>query len=231
MNLLDATIVYFACSAPFGTYYFIKNRHNKHALWLKTILVTIFWIPFSAKLLHENFWNKAGRRNLNDSSPSNLQNAQQLAALRSEFEQFIPKGQSKTSLFEIREIIERYAGLTIAIQNTDNLRPDHQNEIFRISQSNNIKLSSLCFNRRNRQKLSAHQTQARTDFLEIVKTLSTFDKKSEAIKEYAFRFVSFLKDKEAIRVLEAASFNSPQKEKAAAVGFSAEDLWTPQKLQ
>ena len=231
MTLLDALIIYFACGAPLGAYYFIKNRHDKSALWLKTILVTILWIPFSAKLLHRKFWTKVEKRKKDNDHSINSQDIQLLAILKSDLEQFVPKEQSNISLFDFREMIERYAGLTIAIQSNNGLSVNHQHEIFRISQSNNIELSSLCFNRRNRQKLLVHQTQARMDFIETMKNLSVVYKGNENLDEYAIRFVSYLKDKETKNLFDNKSFSHPPKGKCTAVGFSGEDLWTPQELQ
>jgi hypothetical protein len=62
MNLTDFLIIYFACGAPFGVYYFLQNRSDSVSskLWLNAFFTFAFWIPIAFRLLRNNkFLNKS----------------------------------------------------------------------------------------------------------------------------------------------------------------------------
>ncbi len=119
MNLTEFLIIYLACGAPFGVFYFFQN-HTKLVLgklWLNTIITFAFWIPFAYRHLHEN---KILNKVFSSDAEVILDVAQEkkLKSIQKQFENFLRESNLKISLYEFRETIDRYIGLTL-INQTD----------------------------------------------------------------------------------------------------------------
>ncbi len=221
MNIYDWLIIYLACGAPFAVYYFLQNRRvaNSNSLWLKTVLVFSFWLPFAMRLLFEN---RTLRNIFDKQTDSDSTRDKQLAPLRKNLEtaiiSIIPHKRENIlapTIFEVREILERYTGLTLALQTEpDFSRTD--NEFYKISNHKNARLAEICSARRNRQRLFFHQTEARRDFLNLIGIAN--DKK---LFRQTVQFAKLLKDSEAQIALEKlAQTTTPE-----SVKTTENDLW------
>jgi len=204
MNLIDFIIIYLACGAPFGVYYFLQSRNAAESpiIWLKIFLTFFFWIPFaflfvrgflvSNENLHSNYLTSAFE----------AKDKGNIYLIQKEIEKKFSESGLEFSLFEFRETLERYVGLTLANQEVFIKVSEREKEIFRIAENSNVELAANCLHRRNRKLLAFHQTEARQDFLQMIRKLSdsTTDKKN--LETLAIEFVRLLKDKQAQNSLE-----------------------------
>ena len=201
MNSTDILIIYLACGAPFGVYYFLQNRAKLASgkLWLNTFFAFAFWIPAAIEFLRESkFFNRTASIDRDTESIRE----KKLNLIQKRFEKILQESSLKISIFEFREMIDRYIGLTYAQQSKNEKPSLAEKEIFRISKNNNSEIAAICLERRNQKRLSFHQTGAREDFLGFVSQLSETSAYSKVIGVLAIEFVKTLKDLEAIAALE-----------------------------
>ena len=194
MNVYDFLIIYFACGAPVGVYYFLQNRHKteRQKLLLKTFLVFAVWMPFVWKHFRDRFNN-----NFDGGLFSDAKLAEKIQVARARLEKSLAETNPNLSIYEIREIFDRYVNLTHSSQIDD---ADHQyaseaEELFKIAGHRNAKLAAICLERRNRKELIFHQTLARLDFLDLLAG-------KEKLSATAIEFVSLLNDTQAKDAIE-----------------------------
>ncbi len=226
MNLDDFLITYLACGAPFGVFYFFQNRTKFVAgkLWLSTIITFAFWIPFAFRLLREN---KILNKVFSSDAEVILDVAQEkkLKLIQKQFENFLRESNLKISLYEFRETIDRYIGLSLTNQSNIGEASVKDKELFRISKNKNVELAAICLYRRNQKRLLFHHIQARQDFLHFINKLSEFGSNKKIIDNLAVEFLSILKDFEAIIAFEKMFSSTPQTKKYSAVKQLEKDLW------
>lgn len=220
MNLTDYLIIYLACGAPFSVYYFLQNRTKSVSskLWLNTLITFAFWIPIAARLLRENkiFSNSVSAEAIQE---------KKLNLIQKQLEKCLQESSLKISIYEFRETIDRYIGLTLANQIHGEKISVAEKEIFRISENENVELAAICLSRRNQKRLSFHQTGAQQDFLHIINKLSEFSERKEIIGNLAVGFVKTLNDLEAKNQLEKMFMETSQTDKYFAVKQLEKDLW------
>jgi hypothetical protein len=230
MNLYDFLIIYLACGAPFGVYYFLLNRKTpkfKH-LRLKSVLNFLVWIPFAYQLLRKSdilrrVFNKTFAQNpaLDADAEKNIY------AIRKRLEKIYLESRLKLSIYEAREIFERYAGLTLECQfeHINSQTAQTKNGIFEITGHKNAELAAICLNRRNRKRLLFHQTEARRDFLHLLSELFDYGSDLENLKTAAIEFATLLKDTEARASIEKIFGFETQIEKASNVKSAETEIW------
>jgi hypothetical protein len=160
MNSTDIIIIYLAIGLPFGVHFYLKNRFNENSS-LKSLVVTLIWIPYSIKLFQNRITNKL----INSEFDVKLGI---VSEKQKNLERILLKNNSETSLFEFREIIERYVALSLSLNEVEESFGENKRELFRISKSPNIELSAICLNRMNQYKLRNHQSNARKDFVNLI---------------------------------------------------------------
>lgn len=229
MNFNDLLIIYLACGAPFGVYYFLQNRRdaNSKSLWLKTVVNFLFWLPLAFRLLWKNkSLQKVFRIIFDGNKTLDAEIEKRVAPIRKNLETTIIKSIPKsaenipqTSIFEIREVFDRYIGLTLACQ-IDRKNSQFDNEFYKIFAPTNSQLASICFARRNRQRLFFHQTEARRDFLNLISGADGANFQRQTIE-----FVRLLEDLTAQDALEKMFAQKAQTEKQPSVNNTEKDLW------
>ena len=164
MNLFDAIIIYLACGAPFGVYYFVNQRNRQNRVFFNPVLITLFWLPFALVLFQKYVTKK-----LPDSIffKSEILGEQEIIETKNDLERVLLKNSFGISIFEIKEILERYVGLTSALENQAE-QSEAGNHFFEIAGTKNSQLASKCYQRRNRKLLSYHQTLAGQDLLKLI---------------------------------------------------------------
>ena len=164
MNFFDIFIIYLACGAPFGVYYFLNHRNQQPHTFIKTILISLFWIPFAFGLLQ-----KYVTKQLPNSIFSKKVDFrdEEIQETKKHLEDIFMKNKFDISVFELREIFDRYIGLTESILNQDDLI-ESNSEFFEIAGNENAALAAKCYERRNRKLLFFHQTLAGQDFLKMI---------------------------------------------------------------
>jgi hypothetical protein len=199
INLRDIIIIYLACGAPFGVYYFLQHRETGKtaALFLRSCGVMLLWIPYACFI-----WRKkhakgiSGRANF--SSDVEISLLEQRSAIIQKqilqsFVEFAPKAVSDVSFFGFRDVLETYAGLTIAVAADQAEGFTSSAEVFKIAgrEKKEMPLGQICLTRRNRNRLYAHQTDAREDMLRELAKLAArqrlIDSERENYKFSAFK--------------------------------------------
>lgn len=222
MTLTDFIIIYLSCGAPFGVYNFYQKRAalSFTKQLLNSILVTLFWIPYAIRLLHSFITNKL--------ITIHFEKKENLDSIIDEFEKSFGKilliNKVDITIFEFREVLERYAGLTKASK-TELLDTEH--ELFQVANHENIKLATKILNRRNRLRLSAHHTHARKDFLQIMKIIESGVIEKEKVRNSAIEFVKIINDVEAIADLHNIFQNPSQLHNGFPVNEMENEVWNP----
>ncbi len=140
-------------------------------------------------------------------------------------ENFLYASNLEISIYEFREIIERFIGLTLAIQNEGEIINQTEGNIFRAANCEKIELSAKCLNRRNRKRLFYHQNLARQDFLHLIARLFAFRSNQKELKVLAIEFVSLLNEQKAKAALEQFFIETLPTEKNFPLKNQEKDLW------
>ncbi len=232
MNSLDFIIIYLACGAPFGVYYFLQTRNENESpiIWLKILLTFIFWIPFGFLFVRQFLVSneKVDAKHYLTSAFETLDEGN-IYLIQKEIEKKFSESRLELSLFEFRETLERYVGLTLANEETFTKVSEQEREIFRIAENSNVALAANCLHRRNRKLLAFHQIEARQDFLQVIKKLSESMTDEKTLEDLAIKFVRLLKDKSAQDGLERIFAASLQTNIPPSVLKREKGLWNPQE--
>lgn len=241
MTFTEFLTIYLAIGAPFGAYYFLKKRLKDPNLFLilKSVAVTLIWFVFAARLIKYHLLliqNTQSNANLDFLRGSKIEAASQ--NLQKAYAK-LPSCKASISFFEFRETLERYIGLTLAVQSSSlsSPAPEHELEIFRIAgfEKGDLQLAGKLFHRKNYSRLHHHQERARRDFLAIYQLLkenlgTELNSKPGAWQEYqteALCLSELLVDIEAIRILQKSNQLpfAQQSPITESNGDQEQDLW------
>ncbi len=197
MNLLDFTIIYLAGGAPFGVFYYLQNRQSKKSLlfWAKTFCAFIFWFLFAVSLFRE-------RLNFKDIQFFPAHPATKIPTIQKQIEDLLIDNDSEISIYNLREVFERYAGLASLIYTKKNHINNAEQDFFRIVGNNNTELQSICFHRNNHKKTLSHLNLARADFLHVFTNLNLVNKEKQKLGKLIAEFVGSLNDLQALKTLD-----------------------------
>jgi len=172
-------------------------------------------MPFALRYLRNRFYNKFGGELFSDAKFG-----KKIHAARTRLEKALSEKDPNISIYEIRQIFDRYVSFTLSAQtdNRDSRFVLANDEIFRIAGHNNSELAAICLDRRNRKELTFHQTLARLDLLDLLAG------KGE-LGAWAIEFVSLLKDREASEEIEKMFDVKPQTRKESLVKDTEKQLW------
>jgi len=234
MNAVDFIIIYLACGAPFGVYFYFQNhsRNQPKTRWLKTVSAFVFWIPFALFIICKSKSIKnLFTPDFNKKFSGNLKIERNLYSVQKTIEKILLESRSEILLFEFRQTIERYAGLTLLIQNAAAKIPGQEKEIFRVVETKNIETAALCLQRRNRKRLAFHQTKARQDFLHLIRDLSASVSDTTKFENSVGEFVNLLDDSTAQKSLEKLFAVSLQTDNPQSVRQLEKVLWKTETLK
>jgi hypothetical protein len=236
MKISELLIIYFSIGAPVAVrVYFQKRaepRPNEKKARLAAFLTFLFWLPAVVLFFGEQEFTRKFFRSETKSKKSAISvRAENLDALQKQLEKIACGSGLDVSLFELRETLARYVGLTIAAQSAeanDGEIKAHA-DFFRAGGHDAPERAAKCFSRRNRERIFFHQRRAQTDFLNFCKNVFSAAAHSDAEEFFstASQFVKILRDEAAGGALEKtfAEQNSPEKrflEKSLE-----NDLWKP----
>ncbi|MFN0279845.1 MAG: hypothetical protein ACKVRN_14800 [Pyrinomonadaceae bacterium] len=102
-------------------------------------------------------------------------------------------GFSAHKVYEFREVFDCYTGLTMS--SNGNRSVNSFDALFRIAKHENRTLATACLDRRNRQRLSFHQTRARKDFIDLLGTVPRLQPNSNEIINLCLHLADLLNDK------------------------------------
>lgn len=227
MNFSEIIIIYLALGSPFAVYFFLQNRNRFKTgqLWVKTILNFLFWIPFAFGLLWEYLKLKgssAGNFNFFDESGSIKD---ELSQIQRKIESLISETDRKQSIFEIREILDRYIGLSLEVKSTSSFSEQTENDFFKIVDSPNRETASICNQRRNLKRLFFHHKLAANDFFNLVIELNATGKISQTLYLYLLELVLSVQDAEMQKKIKNLCKAEKQTSDNIFVSESERNLW------
>ena len=161
----------------------------------------------------------------------NAINERKLFSAQRKLENFLCENDLKISVFELREVCERFAGLTNARANGKNLPAKHEKEFFRIAGFENKDISARCLHRRNQKLLCFHQTEAEKDFLQMIAAISDSVKEQTDLRRLAFEFVELLNDSNALKGMAEIFEAKSQISQEITVTDLEKDLWMSDTLK
>ncbi|MDQ6788130.1 MAG: hypothetical protein M3033_15100 [Acidobacteriota bacterium] len=232
MTISDLLVIYFSIGAPCGVYvYFqVRGKSAPKKLWLKALFTFFFWMPTAVRfLLHNKSIRTVFYSETEDENLPSFEREQKLYSIQKHLENFLLESNLKISIYEFREMLQRYIGLTFAAQGETEKQTETNLEFFYASQNKNPEIAARCFQRRNRERLLFHQTLARQDFLRFVAEASAFIADKENSVRLIVEFVKILEDGEAQIAIEKILAECSQRKNHCAVNYLEKDLWKPQK--
>ncbi len=221
MNFFDLFIIYFACGAPFGVYFYLNRRSAENRIFFKTALVSLFWIPFAIKLTRKYITKRFTNSIL---AKKDFVRDEEILKAKKDLENVFIKNKFDISIFELREIFDRYTGLTeTALNQDDSVETD--SEFFEVAGNKNIRLASKCHQRRNRKLLFFHHTVAGQDFLKVISEFVARFPNDERIGNAALKLVGILNDETTEKSLKLILKNKMQSREEIHVQKPEKDLW------
>lgn len=222
MNFYDFIIIYLACGAPFGVFYFVNHRNQESRVLIRTFLITIFWIPFAFGVLKKAISSKTPHTAL---SKQEILKDEEINEAKKNLERVFLKRDSTLSIFELREVFERYIGLTLAQENQETEAAENS-LVFKAAGNQNFELASKCHQRRNRKLLSFHQTLAGQDFLNLISDFVSHFPNDEDIENFSLKMANILEDKKMEKKLRNLFKGRQQSAESERVLKTEKEKWT-----
>ena len=215
MNAFEIFILYISCGAPFGVHFFFQNRHKSTFLTalLKSFLTVVVWIPYALRVLNANITKNKSVSKFDAADESDSALREKLDRIEKQMQQILVASRAAVSVFEFREVFERYSGLTLA-RRSDEIG-ENEREVFKIINHKSAELGAKCLHRRNRLRLDLHQKLASRDFLQLLAKFSFFE--AEKLRASALEFATLLDDGETRRAIENLFAESSQIRQDSAV--------------
>jgi hypothetical protein len=189
MTLFELTVIYLAAGAPFGVHHFFKMRGRSMTNRIAgALLHFVLWVPFSVIYLV----SLLKKETKDDSS------ARKLLELQTELEAAC---KDRVPVFEARRILERYVGLR-SLSMPQSIEAAKDITIFDLADHPNVALAEICINRRNRERISLHQTNAAQDIVSLKNRLVHDNDTGENIIPIFSRIAELLNDSDIILELE-----------------------------
>jgi len=194
MNIADLVIIYLAFGAPFAVYKYLQNRDvERGRRILGSVLTLLFWIPVAARIGYRSLSNAysgdvfVSQRNLDARDA-------RLAVLRESIKAELITAGCNLTVHDIREILERYAGLAECARDTSYRESDVFSHLFDAAGQTRNELATVCLTRRNRRLVKRHHIQAGRDFAALFEQLSTPEARKSV--ELGIEFADLLADHE-----------------------------------
>ena len=167
MPISEILIVYLALGAPLAVYRFLETRRvSGHRRMLISLATFFFWIPFAIQLSARRLTNASNGTGF--VSPASKKTSSRLTRKRLEaVRTAMMEAGCRLSVHDLREIIERYAGLSEVSANS--IGPDGGEKAvsFFEAAGRSHKLASICFTRREQNRVRRHLDDARQSFLNL----------------------------------------------------------------
>lgn len=221
MNFYDFIIIYLACGAPFGVFYFVNHRNSESRVLIRTFLITTFWIPFAFHLLKKAAGTKSNHAVL---SKQEILRDEEISETKKNLERAFLRRNLTLSIFELREVFERYIGLTLAKENQES-GVSENSPVFKAAGNQNFEIASKCHQRRNRKLLSFHQTLAERDFFNLISGFVSRFPHDESIENFSLKLANLLEDGKTEKELKNLFKNSRQSAENRRVLKTEKEKW------
>jgi len=165
MTLADLFIVYLSFGAPLAVYEYLQSRASSRQQRMVSSLVTfLFWVPAAIRIGRRYFLNAYSDGDF-VSGPFSDSHADEISDLSERLKAELVRSSGQSGMRDIREVVDRYVGLTEALNDGD---PVGQGDLFEAAGRPANALGRICLTRRNRHRLEVHHSQARRDFIELL---------------------------------------------------------------
>lgn len=224
MTISDILIIYFSFGAPFAVYRFLQERQTStFRVIFDTAFHFLFWLPLLVRSALVIILRSAGSNDFAVMDDSDAEMDKNIRNIQSEISDRFRMAARHISIHEFREILERYAGLSLLVKHRASGAAEMHNEIFAVAGHKNTQLASVCFERRNRARLIRHHIDARGEFLKAIKECSFPD---EQILPPVILLTELLEDLPASAEMleDLYTRNSGVRQ----IYESGEDLWLPE---
>ncbi len=145
----------------------------------------VLWVPFALTALAKLLRPRSASEKL----------AKKIADVQIDLEKL---DTGSVSVFEIRRVIERYVGLrSLTVVELPNQKKENET-IFDVAEHTNVELAIACLNRRNRERISRHQTSAAHDLVYLTGRLTAESKEPLRIRELISHISDLLGDSQTI---------------------------------
>lgn len=231
MNLFEFLIIYLACGAPVAVNYYFQNQARRNEkIAARAFFVFLGWLPF---FLNSSFpsafrWLKRGGE-INEDFYSFSVCEEKIYSTQKQLENIFLASGLELTVFEFREIVERYIGLSVAAENETSRATAAEEKVFHIAGLKKVELPALCLHRRNGKRLVRHQSQARRDFLQLIANLSVSHSNCEKLCALAIKFVTLLNDAEAEKSIRDLLPETAELNDDFAAANSEKILWNTEE--
>lgn len=160
--LLNLLVIHFAFGSPFGVYRLTRGGKVLSARSAATVFAYFaFWpivaVGFVGDWLVENL------------RPANNGLEQQISEIQNEIEDLAFYGNSTEAVFQFREVLARFSGLTMALTQDGSASTT---DLRKIMTHKNVMLTSVCLSRRHRRRLAFHQARAKNEFNDFISSFA-----------------------------------------------------------
>ncbi|MCU1288091.1 MAG: hypothetical protein JWN60_320 [Acidobacteria bacterium] len=230
MNIFDLLIIYFACGAPVSVYFYFQNRRLYFKqLWLKTVLSFIFWIPFFVQIIIKSaILHDFSKFIFKKKNKLRKTNAERATIIQKRIENILSESDSNISVYEAREVLERFAGLTNAAADQKPEPFNHEKQLYKVGGGVNQELSARCLHRRNQNHLNFHQTLAERDFLQLIARASDSVFDQAELQRFSLEFAKIVNNSKAQKALAEMFDAKRQRVRKNIVKDLEKDLWMPE---
>lgn len=232
ITFFDIIIIYLACGTPFGVYFYVQNRSEKSVIpvLFGSLLRTFLWIPFGIRYFHSRITKKLPIFEFDNKSPAVSLLASKIENAKKSLEHYLLESGADISLFDFREILDRYCGLTIDLKEAqENHQEAEDLEVSKLSGHPNPALAAACIQRRNLIHLAYHQTLASKDLLKVFVELDTLANGRTDFRECSLELAMLLDDREFEKNLGSLYRLQTQTERDLPVNELENELWLTKK--
>ncbi len=196
MKFSEFLIIYLALGLSFGFHYLLNNHKWSFGALTKSFVIFVFW-PFYGFQIVSRSREKS----------FSLRDERETLRIQKRLEDSIKE--EGLNIFEVREIISRYVGLTLAEKECMNWEVGA--ELLKLSNHPNPELGIKCLQRRNFERIGTHRNKASEAFVNVILPLVY----NEDVYQLSLRLAESLKDdKTAQKIRERYSMTQKLWEEA-----------------
>ncbi|NNE65282.1 MAG: hypothetical protein HKN33_01850 [Pyrinomonadaceae bacterium] len=232
MRLIDLIFVYLSIGSAYAAFYYFRldtPNGRKNGGLISSVGAALIWPYFLTSAVTQtfrtsDFLNVFGT---NYRSDSNLTKNRGLIKARKRLEDEFGKHAGGARIFEFRDTLDRYIGLTHAENGFD---ADAQLEILEVAGSDS-EIQRRCLLRRNLEKLTTHRNRARSEFIAMLPDKVQRNGEQEIIGGLALDFVNILEDGVAAETLFELYPYPQQQSGTGKVPDRETQTWEPRNLE
>lgn len=222
MTILDFLIIYLACGSPFAVHSLVtRNEGDRRSKYMAAVANVFLWPWTAVRLIHVFF------RSLDSDSDSRSihQRDLDLARIRSSLENAAAERSDSRTVFEFRDVFQRYSGLSLGCEVMLGTRP--AGEIFEITSHPDPSVASACLDRKNLSRLQMHRDHARQDFIGMILRINGDDQASGPLLDSAVKAAELARDTDGVRAMRSLFGISDNYVEITREAEPVVDLWKP----